>query len=228
MSYYRNRYYNDPDYYWKADEKKIKREFLNYSNKEKKIDQDGYEKMGKNLGIDIYNDIFITYFIYKCGAISLECITEPEFTQGMKALKCNTMDDLKKKITSIRERLLEIGNDDFRNFYDFLFNINVPGSEKERKTKTLSYDIVEVYFKGLFSSQFRFIPEFLQFLREKKVGLKWDEWTTFLDFLKDKGHIFPKEYDYGSDYFPLIVDDFYIWYCKKHNIKLPEEDEEGF
>ena len=170
MSYYRNRYYySDPDYTWKADEKKIKREFLNYSNKERQIDQDGYEKMGNSLGIDIYNDLFITYFLYKCQATTLDYITESEFMLGMKDLKCNTLADLKGKITKIKERLLEITGEDFRKFYDFLFNINVPGSEKERKTKSLSLDIVEVYFKGLFASQFKFIPEFLQFLKEKNV-----------------------------------------------------------
>ena len=227
MSYRYNRYnYNDPDYYWKADEKKIKRDFMNYANKERQIDQDGYEKMGKTLGIDIYSDIFITYFVFKCGANTLEYITEDQYMQGMKALKCNALTEVKNKIQTIRGKLLEIDNTDFRNFYDFLFNINVPGSEKERKTKSLSYEIVEVYFKGLFCDQFKFMNEFLQFLKGKKTGLKWDEWTTFLDFLKDKGSVFPKEYDYGSDYYPSIIDEFYIWYCKKHGIKLPEEDDE--
>ena len=38
----------------KIDEKLIKKEFLNYSNlKTKKIEQEGMEKMGKALGIDI-------------------------------------------------------------------------------------------------------------------------------------------------------------------------------
>ena len=92
MSYRYNRYnYNDPDYYWKADEKKIKRDFMNYANKERHIDQDGYEKMGKTLGIDIYNDIFITYFVFKCGANTLEYITEDQYLQGMKAFKCNAL-----------------------------------------------------------------------------------------------------------------------------------------
>ena len=227
MSYY-NRYnrYNDPDYYWKADEKKIKRDFMNYANKERQIDADGYEKMGKTLGIDIYNDMFITYFVYKCGADSSEYITEDQYMQGMKAFKCNSLTEVKNKITNIKGKLLEIHDEDFRKFYNFLFNLNVPGSEKERKTKSIGLDAVEVYFKGLFCDQFKFMDEFLQFLKEKNVGLKWDEWNTFLDFLKDKGATFPKDYDYGSDYYPSIIDEFYIWYCKKHGIKIPDEEDE--
>ena len=162
MSYRHNRYnYNDPDYYWKADEKKIKRDFMNYANKERQIDQDGYEKMGKTLGIDIYNDIFITYFVFKCGANTLEYITEDQYLQGMKAFKCNALTEVKNKIQTIRGKLLEIDTPDFRSFYDFLFNLNVPGSEKERKIKSLSYDIVEVYFKGLFCDLFKFMNKFL-------------------------------------------------------------------
>ena len=53
--------YDNIKYYY--DEKSLKKDFMNYANpKNKKIDQDGMEKMGKTLGIDIYTDIFITYF----------------------------------------------------------------------------------------------------------------------------------------------------------------------
>ncbi len=83
-------YYDDydDDYYWKADENKIKRDFMNYADpKTKKITEDGYEKMGKTLGIDIYTDIFITYFSYKCESKQLDFITEAEYIKGMKAFK---------------------------------------------------------------------------------------------------------------------------------------------
>ena len=229
MSRY-NRYYNDynDDYYWKGDENKMKRDFMNYADpKKKKITEDGYEKMGKTLGIDIYTDIFITYFVYKCGSKQLEFITEPEYIKGMKAFKCNTLNEVKNKIIKIREQLLEIHNEDFKNFYDFLFDLNVPGSEQERKKKSLSLEVVEVYFKSLFCDQFPVTKEFLQFLAEKKVGLKWDEWRMFLEFIQNQGTTFPKEYN-PAEYYPIILDDFYYWYCKKHGINIPNPDEEEF
>lgn len=229
MSRY-NRYYNDynDDYYWKGDENKMKRDFMNYADpKKKKITEDGYEKMGKTLGIDIYTDIFITYFVYKCGSKQLEFITEPEYIKGMKAFKCNTLNEVKNKIIKIREQLLEIHNEDFKNFYDFLFDLNVPGSEQERKKKSLSLEVVEVYFKSLFCDQFPVTKEFLQFLAEKKVGLKWDEWRMFLEFIQNQGTTFPNEYN-PAEYYPIILDDFYYWYCKKHGINIPNPDEEEF
>ena len=230
----KNKYYDDDyddydyDDYFKADENKIKRDFMNYADsKTKKINEDGYEKMGKTLGIDIYTDIFITYFAYKCGSKQLEFITESEYIQGMKAFKCNTLNEVKNKIMKIREKLLELYNEDFRNFYYFLFDLNVPGSAQDKKKKSISLEVVEVYFKSLFCDQFPISKEFLQFLKEKKVGLKWDEWRMFLDFLQNQGNSFPKDYN-EAEYYPVLIDEFYRWYCKKHNIKIPDPDEEGF
>ena len=218
--------YYDDDYYWKADENKIKRDFMNYANpKTKKITEEGYEKMGKTLDIDIYTDVFITYFVFKCGSKQLDFITENEYIKGMKAFKCNTLNDVKNKIMKIRGKLLEIHNEDFRNFYNFLFDLNVPGSEQEKKKKSLSLEVVEVYFKNLFVDQFPITKEFLEFLKEKNVGLKWDEWRMFLDFLQNMGTVFPKDYN-PAEYYPIVIDDFYYWYCKKHNIKIADPEEE--
>ena len=212
--------------YDSLDENKIKRDFMNYADpKTKRINENGYEKMGKTLGIDIYTDIFITYFAYKCGARQLEFITEREYLQGMNYFRCNSLADVKEKIMIIRGDLLDIHSDDFRSFYNFLFDLNVPGSEQEKKKKSISFEVVEVYFKSLFCSQFPIAKEFLKYLAEKKVGLKWDEWRMFLDFLQNLGTTFPKNYNM-SEYYPIIIDEFYIWYCKKHGIKIPDPEEE--
>ena len=226
-NYWDDDYDDDYSYnYWTADENKIKRDFMNYADpKKKRIEEEGYEKMGKTLGIDIYTDIFITYFSFKCGSKQLDYITESEYIKGMKEFKCNTLTEVKDKILKIREKLLEIHNDDFRNFYNFLFDLNVPGSAIEKKKKSISLEVVEVYFKSLFSDQFPIAKEFLQFLNEKKVGLKWDEWRMFLDFLQNEGTSFPKDYNPAA-YYPILIDDFYVWYCKKHGIKIVNPDEE--
>ena len=225
-----NRYGYDRYRYdsYKADENKIKRDFMNYADaRTKKINEDGYEKMGKTLGIDIYTDIFMTYFVYKCGAKQMEFITENEYIQGIKFFRCNSLAEVKNKITSIREDLLDIHNEDFRNFYNFLFDLNVPGSQQEKKKKSISLEVVEVYFKSLFCNQFKIAKEFLQYLGEKKIGLKWDEWRMFLDFIQNMGTTFPKDYNM-AEYYPIVIDEFYLWYCKKHGIKIPDPDEEEF
>jgi hypothetical protein len=217
--------YNKYDSF-KADENKMKRDFMNYANaKTKKIDENGYEKMGKTLSIDIYTDIFMTYFVYKCEAKQMEFITESEYIKGLKAFRCNTLEEVKKKIMDIRGELLNINTEDFRKFYNYLFDLNVPGSEQEKKKKSLSFDVIEVYFNSLFCNQFKIAKEFLDYLKEKKVGLKWDEWRMFLDFIQNMGTTFPQDYNM-AEYYPVIVDEFYLWYCKKHGIKIPDPDED--
>ncbi len=211
--------------YFSPDENKMKRDFMNYANpKTKKINEEGYEKMGKTLGIDIYTDIFITYFAYKCEAKQLDFITESEYIKGLTSLKCNTLTDVKNKIINIRGELLDIHSDDFRNFYYFLFDLNMTAQKEKKKEKPLSSDIVEVYFKSLFCEQFKVAKEFLEFLKDKK-GLKWDEWRMFLDFIQNEGTKFPKDYNMAA-YYPVLIDEFYIWYCKKYNINIPNPDED--
>lgn len=238
---YGSRYNNYDDYsYFNLDEKKAKRDFMNFADpKTKEISQDGYEKMGKVLGIDIYTDIFITYFVFKCGCKTLDGIKEDEYLNGLRAFKVNTLTDLKSKIMEVRGQLLEIGGDNFKKFYYFLFDLNVPGAENEKKQKSLDYEIVEVYFKSLFTDQFPIVKEFMAYLlhlseqkkketgKDDKVGLKWDEWRMFLDFVQNEGTKFPKDYNIAS-YYPVIVDQFYIWYCKKKGIKVEGVEEDDY
>ena len=156
-----------------------------------------------------------------------EEITEEQYIEGLTAFKCNTLNEVKNKILDIRGQLLEIAQDDFKNFYYYLFDLNVAGNETTRKAQSIPYEGVELYFKKLFCEQFPVVKEFLEFLKSKNVGLKWDEWRTFLDFVRSKATDFPKEY-YVSDYFPTLIDDFYYWYCNKHKIPIPKDDEDDY
>ena len=214
--------YGKSKYY--SDEKKIKRDFMNYANlKTKKIDQDGMEKMGKTLDIDIYTDVFITYFFFRCGCKSMEEVTESEYITGLKYFKCNDLNELKSRILHVRETLLDLYSKEFKEFYNFLFKFNCG------KGKILSYEVVEVYFNDLFSDQFPIVKHFILFLKDikKSKGLNKDQWECFLDFLLNQGISFPKDYK-CEDYYPLIIDEFYNWYCDINHINKnkKENDEE--
>ena len=205
----------------KLDENLMKRDFANYADmKEKKIKQEGMEKMGKTLGIDIYTDIFITYFFYKCNAKSMEEITEKEYITGLTNFNCSDLKGVKANIIRIKEELLDLYSDDFKKFYNFLYKFNVGNA------KGISYEVVEVYFNDLFAPQFPITKEILTFLKEdkKEAKLSKDEWECFLDFFLDKGNTFPKDYN-CAEYYPILIDDFYRAYCKKHGIKIKEEEE---
>lgn len=54
-------------------------------------------KMGKDLNIDIYDDLFIIFFLYKCDAKQIDCITDTEFTKGLNNLNVKNFKELKSK-----------------------------------------------------------------------------------------------------------------------------------
>lgn len=54
-------------------------------------------KMGNDLNIDIYNDLFIIFFLYKCDAKQIDCITETEFSKGLNNLYVKNFKELKSK-----------------------------------------------------------------------------------------------------------------------------------
>ena len=43
--------------------------------------------------------------------------------------------------------------------------------------------------------------------------------------MKNMGSTFPKDYNM-AEYYPIIIDKFYLWYCKKYGIKIPDPDED--
>ena len=52
-------------------------------------------------------------------------------------------------------KLLEIANEDFKKFYYFLFDLNVPGSEKDRKNKSIDFEINVVGIGGFNKENFQ-------------------------------------------------------------------------
>lgn len=54
-------------------------------------------KMGKDLNIDIYNDLFIIYFFCRCNAKQLDFLTLKEYETGLNYIGIDKFSDLKKK-----------------------------------------------------------------------------------------------------------------------------------
>lgn len=229
MYSHKNYDYYDDNYsynYKKIDESKVRRDFMNYANpKTKCIEEDGFVKMGKVLGIDIYTDMFITYFTFKCDCTS-DTISENEYLKGLKSFGANSLEEVKGQIISIREKFLDVYSEEFKNFYYYLFKLN---AEQEKKSKVISHEVYELYFNKLFGEQFSIVKEFLEYMKNemKQQKLKEDEWQCFRDFLLNEGVKFPKDYNPAAQY-PVLIDGFYYWYCKKHDIKIETNSDEDF
>jgi hypothetical protein len=203
----------------KINEKFMKKDFEKYADsKTHKIGINGMEKMGTTLEIDIYTDIFITYFFFKCNCQSIEEVSESEFIKGLRNFDSNSLNDVKSKIPKIRKSLHDFNSKNFKDFYYFLFIFN--------SSKLLSIDIVEVYFKDLFYEDYPISEDFIKFLKEtKNKGLNKDQWECFLDFLLNEGSRFPEDYDCDS-YYPVLINKFYEWYCDLKKIPRQKNDDE--
>ena len=186
----------------------MKKDFLLYANNQTKtIQEEGMERMGTTLGVDIYTDMFITFFFYKCGCKTLEEVTEDEYVRGLTAFNCNSLKDVKYRIENTREILLNIESSEFRKFYVFLYNFNYI-----KKLKMIPIDVVEVYFNNLFEC-FPLTKRLIEYLKNviKCQGLTKDQWECSLDFFINHGSSFPHKYNV-DEYYPVLFDDFYRWY----------------
>ena len=181
------------------------------------LDEDGLLKIGKDLKIDIYTHMFFPYFFYLCKAKNLEKITKDEYKNGLNFFHVDSIKKLTQ--TNINSWKMKIDNSKFKDYYMYLFNLNV-------MKKMVSFEVVELYFKNLFS-EYKFVYEFIDFLKneKKECGLNKDQWTTFIDLIKSVKNNFPQNYSL-DDAWPNLFDEFYYYYCKKHGIEISKNNEE--
>ena len=187
---------------------------LFFNQETKLLDQDGLEKIGSFLNIDIYTDMFFPYFLYKCKVKKLENISLEEYNVGLNFFRVSSIKYISKNCWK-----KDINSDDFKGFYNYLFELN---SFK----KMVSYEIIEVYFLKLFENIF-FVKDFVSFLKKtNKEGLNKDQWICFLDFIKQYQYSFPKGY-LVDDSWPVLFDEFYYEYCRNHNISYEKKNEDS-
>jgi len=200
--------------------------------------------MGKVLNIDIYLDLFMPYFFYKCGCIEVGKCTLEEYSKGLNGLKKKTFADLKQDYYKIKEKLLNVeyippektskkyyydtdydnSTDEFKKFYLWLFDFNNQ-NKIEKKDKKIHFEVAKFYFEQFFCS-YNLIKDLVDFLeKEKKIEfIKLDQWNCMLELIRHCKNSFPNNYSL-DDSWPTLFDEFYIWYCKKNGIefKMPEE-----
>ena len=210
---------NNNNYFNKPNNNNIS-DFEKYFNpKTEVLDEEGMIKLGKDLNIDIYTNMFFPYFFYKCSAKKLDEITKSEYNKGLNYFKVKSILNISKNM--INNFQLDIFKEDFKNYYDYIFNIN-------KNQNNIDCEIIEVYYSQLFK-QYKFVNDFIIFLKEKKIKkLNKDQYYQFYELIKEIGFKFPNNYNSEIDSWPSLFDEFFYYYCDKNNIKYDKPNEENY
>ena len=185
--------------------------FHDVDDTEEVINSDGIISLCEELGIDASCDIEILYFAWKCSATSCEQWTKQEFMNGMKRLGVDTLSDLRRAFSKIKEEeLVELAI--FRDFYRFVFAFSREGTKK-----TIEKDIAIPLLKMLkyndeSHSIIMSLCDYIENQTPPTFRITFDQWNNFLEFAttmtsSDTEDVVFANYDPDGAW-PLLIDEF--------------------
>eukprot|EP01016_Furgasonia_blochmanni_P008400 TRINITY_DN133_c0_g1_i1.p2 TRINITY_DN133_c0_g1~~TRINITY_DN133_c0_g1_i1.p2 ORF type:complete len:183 (-),score=49.20 TRINITY_DN133_c0_g1_i1:180-728(-) len=162
---------------------------------------DGVEKFLGDLKLDPMDPVTLV-ISYHMNAAVMGTFTKEEFVNGFAKMRCETMDDLRKMLPTLRKELDDWGK--FKEVYQYTF-----AYAKEQPTaKNLEYESAKALWNVLLKGRFPWLDHLNEFLdaREKKTAITKDQWNMLLEFhLVTKGDLSKYEDD-GA--WPTIIDEF--------------------
>ncbi|KAJ6235332.1 rp42 related [Anaeramoeba flamelloides] len=189
----------------KVSRQKIHKLFNKYQDKNNSIMNPGdVERFLIDCNIDplkIEALILSWYFRSK----TMGCFTRDEFCDGMWLLKCDSVEELKKKKSTFQDLISD--ENQFNLFYDFVFIF----SKEDPRHKYLSLDISIILWKLILNQKFQLLEKWCEFLKlgkNKHKTISLDVWRNILFFSKNVKTI--EDYDPFEAY-PVLIDEFVEW-----------------
>eukprot|EP00270_Netrium_digitus_P018296 TRINITY_DN6936_c0_g1_i1.p1 TRINITY_DN6936_c0_g1~~TRINITY_DN6936_c0_g1_i1.p1 ORF type:complete len:250 (+),score=53.42 TRINITY_DN6936_c0_g1_i1:182-931(+) len=167
------------------------------------IGPEGVELLCSDLGVDP-TDIRVLMLAWKLQAARMGFFSQEEWNRGMRAMRVDGIDKLKKALSSLQAEVSVPSN--FRDFYRFAFEYCL--TEPRQKTLDLETGCTMLQ---LVAGDRPHAQNFLHFLQEqteyKAVNL--DQWTAFLRFSEEMR---PDLSNYDENLaWPLLLDNFVEW-----------------
>ncbi|XP_024526287.1 DCN1-like protein 5 isoform X2 [Selaginella moellendorffii] len=190
--------------------------FSRYAEKNDKclIGPEGIEALCRDLQIEP-TDMRILLLAWKFGADKQGFFTLEEWRAGLKALKADTLDKLKKALANLQQQVAD-DEEEFKSLYSFSFQYCLT----EPRQKTLDLDSACQMLELILSGR-PHLDSFTRFLQEQKEykGINHDQWIGFLRFC-DEVSTDMSNYD-ETQAWPLLLDNYVEWSKQAGGSKEP-------
>ena len=186
----------------------MEKQFLKYTTDRKDmITVEGVEKLSEDLEIDIMDVVWLP-LSFLLGSKQMCQLPRKEFLNGCRSLGITNMNDFKRVVPDIRNKLKD--KEFFKQVYLFTFSF---GKEEGNRSMSLETSIAlwNLLFQYLSDKQMKRHTDFLQFVQDENRKIKViskDTWNLYLDFL-DIQDI--NSFDLSTSSWPLIIDEYVEW-----------------
>ncbi|KAK6135607.1 hypothetical protein DH2020_030655 [Rehmannia glutinosa] len=172
--------------------------YIKYANKlSGMIDPEGIEALCSDLEVD-YTDVRILMLAWKMNAQKQGYFTQDEWRRGLKALRVDTINKLKKTLPELEKEVLKSEN--FEDFYKYAFHYCLT----EEKQKCLDIESTCILIDMVLSFQYQ---------------AQVDSFIKFLKIQSDYKISFPDLQNYDTcEAWPLLLDNFVDWLKTKANV----------
>lgn len=187
--------------------------FYTYANRSSGlIDPEGIEALCSDMEVD-HTDVRILMLAWKMQAEKQGYFTQEEWRRGLKALRVDTIEKLKKALPELEKEVRRTSN--FVDFYQYAFRYCLT----EEKQKSIDIESICQLLDLVLGSQFRaqvdYFIEYLKMQTDYKV-INMDQWMGFYRFCIEIS--FPDFSNYDPELaWPLILDNFVDWMKAKQS-----------
>jgi DCN1-like protein 4/5 len=170
------------------------------------IDPEGIETLCSHLEVP-HTDVRILMLAWKMGCEKQGYFTLDEWRSGLKALRADTINKLKKAFPELVQEVTRPSN--FQDFYPYAFRYCLTEDKKKCIEIPVACELLNLVLGLQFRPQVDKLVNYLKHQSEYKV-INMDQWMGFLRFCNEIN--FPSLDNYDSDLaWPLILDNFVEW-----------------